>query len=227
MNIDNDTDGSPENYDELPESNSNQLKEEIEGLKAQNQELLHKFNTFFSQQQQATEKQKSVTPDEFKEILDKDPNKAIEIAFAQKFDLKAKEIEANLTAQQQTKYFDGKAETDFPLLLTDKQFQNLVRQEANSLIEDGMPKNSPKLLYRAAQNAALKSGATTDKKNEQGSRGSQSSEAPSTVKKSSDANLPKSFDRMARMFNMSDKAKEIFKRNQQAAENTKSRRPRG
>lgn len=191
----------------------NELKSEIETLRRQNEELLNKFNSFFQQtQSKPAEEKKSLAPEEFKKLLDSNPQEAIQIALSQNIEMKTREIETKLTSKQQTQYWDTKAEADFPLMGKDKSFMETVKNEIKELVDGGMNKDSPKLVYTAAKYAALKYKGSENAKKE--SNGTMSSEAPNTVKKTNDSKgLPKNFDKLSRMFGLNDKAKERVKEN--------------
>lgn len=203
---------------ERPETGSeetgsqNQLKSEIETLRKQNEELLNKFNSFFQQTQAKQEEKKALPPEDFKKLLDSNPQEAIEVALSRNIEMKTREIENKLTATQQTQYWDTKAEQDFPLLNKDKSFMEVVKREVKQLVDDGMDAKSPKLVYKAAEIAALKHKGVDGAKKE--ASGTISGEAPNTVKKGSDGkHLPKNFDRLSKMFGLSEKAKEKVKEN--------------
>lgn len=212
--FDNETEeGSANPTTETAETGSqNELKSEIENLRKQNEELLNKFNSFFQQTQSKADEKKALPPEDYKKLLDTNPQEAIEIALAKNIELKTREIENKLTATQQTQYWDTKAEQDFPLLNKDKAFMEVVKKEVKQLVDDGMSAKSPKLVYKAAEIAALKhKGAESNKKD---ASGTISGEAPNTIKKGVDSkNLPKNFDRLSKMFGLSDKAKEKVKEN--------------
>lgn len=204
MSLDNESvDGAEDSQDAGVDNTGSDLKSEIEALKVQNQELLNKMSSFLTPK---VVEQKPMTTEEYKALLSENPQAAIEYALEGKVNAKVSQIEKSLTSKQQQSYFDQKAEQDFPLITNDKQFQTLVRQETKSLIEDGMSKDSPKLVYKAAQIAALKYKGAQDTKDSEKSSGS--GEAPSNIVKStSKKHLPKNFDKMASMFNLSDKAR--------------------
>lgn len=214
MMLDTETDAASEqNQEEVQGDQNSELKSEIENLKNQNTELLQKMNSFFAAQNQPKTENKPLSTEEFKELLSKDPEKAIQYALADKVNSQTTQIAKSLTSQQQQTYYDQKAEQDFPLITKDKQFQKLVKDETKSLIEDGMSRESPKLVYKAAQIAALKYKGAQETKVSESNSGS--GEAPSNgVKKGEPSKaLPKNFDKMASMFNLSDKAKKRAEEN--------------
>lgn len=234
MFIDNDTDegsGEEQNPNTENDSSGADFKTELEAVKLQNQELLTKMNSFLTQQQKP-ETKKQITSEEFAKLLKDDPKSAIQIALDEKVQGRVNEIESRLTTAQQTVFFDQKVEQDFPALKTDKKFRDLVAQETRNLVQDGlMNEKAPKLLYKAAEIAALKYNKAGEGKAE--AKNSMSSEAPNNGARrqsdgSKDKHLPANFERMASMFNLDDKtkdrAKEIIADRQRADEHRRSRR---
>lgn len=209
---DTDTSAGDENTHEEVRPEAVNLKEEIETLKSQNSELFQKLNSFLvAQNAPKVEPEKRMSATEFKELMDKDPQAAMEYAMSSKIVAKTQEIEQKLSIKQDSKYYDKKVEQDFPLINTDKQFQRLVSEEANRLIMAGMPKDAPQLVFLAAEKASFKyKGAENTKAKESKEV---TSEAPSTIKKTEDVKVPKNAEMMFKAFGMSDKAKEIYKRN--------------
>jgi hypothetical protein len=62
-----------------------------------------------------------------------------------------------VSKQVETQRWDEKAEKDFPALRSDKKFQELVTKKIQELVSFGrVPKDSPTLLYTAAELAAAK-----------------------------------------------------------------------
>lgn len=209
---DDDTTGAlPDNNEgESPESHSQSgLKSEIETLKQQNQELMAKFNQFFEAQAQPKHQEKQLSAAEVKSLMDTNPAEAIQYVLKNQVSSQVREVETKLTRQNQVQYFDQKTVQDFPLFEKDAKFKELVKSEVQALVADGMDRDSPKLVYKAAQIAALKY-KPQDKSD--GSGGA-SSEAPTNMKRGSATakNLPSNFDVWAKMFNMNDKAKEKAK----------------
>lgn len=227
--IDTETTGElPENNEaEAPESDpALGLKTEIESLKTQNQELINRFEQLLATQKK-TEVEKPMTAEEIKQLMEKDPQAAIQYALKSQVDLQVKQIEQNLTRQQQQQYYDTKVEQDFPLINKDQKFKELVKAEVAALVSDGMDRSSPKLVYKAAQIAALKHKAIAETK---GESSAPTSEAPTNVKRnnSSSKGLPSNFDVLARAFGLNDKAKERAKENiRQQSERDERRRSRG
>lgn len=218
MFIDNESvEGAEENLSEVAEPTI--TKADFEALKSQNEAMFNELKQLQASQTKVPEV-KPLTKEEFAKLLQDDPQSAIEYAVSNKISDAVGKVDKNLTAKQQAAYFDQKASVDFPLIEKDKKFQDLVKSETRTLIEAGMHKDSPMLVYKAAEIAALKyTGAqTTIKANE--NKGAGGSEAPSNIKtQGKDANkyLPKNFDKLSAAFNLSDKAKE------KAAENFKLR----
>lgn len=216
MSLDNETVDGTESHDNSGQDKSGNepaLRAEIEQLRSFQEQMMNKLESLTATQTQHREQPKQLSVDEYKKLLEDDPKAAVAYALDGQVNARAQQIEAALTAKQQQGYFDQKMQNDFPLFTTDKKFQTLAQTEARNLIADGMSKDSPKLMYKAAEIAALKYGVT-QKKTE--SSGSMSSEAPNNVSKKqqgSNNNLPSNFDKMAKMFNMSDKAIERFKKN--------------
>lgn len=160
----------------------------------------------------AEPKEKKISKEEYDTLLKEDPKKAVQLAVDEQVRLSTAEIEKRLSQNQQIAYFDQKLESDFPNYKTDKKFRDAVQQEARDLVGGGMTKDSPKLMYKAAEIAALK----YTKANEGGSKkesSGMSGEAPNTTRKApiGDKHLPSNFERLARTFNLSDKAKEKAK----------------
>lgn len=215
---------SPDGYEE--ETNSQDgIKSELEALKQSNAELNNKLQAFLaSQEKPKTEAPAKLAPEDFKKLMDADPEKAISYALSSGIEMKTREIESKLTRQQQAQYFDTKAEQDFPLLNKDKKFMEVVKNEVRQLVDDGMDKHSPKLVYKAAEIAALKFKGSDETKAR--SHAESTSEAPSNVRvsKSDGKNLPKQFDQMAKMFGLSDKAKEKAKQNFELRAQAETRR---
>lgn len=201
--------------DSAEDSNeSYSLKSDIETLKSQNLELQNKLNSFLNSQNTKVEESKKLSKAEFETLLKDDPSSAFEYAVENKVKAHTSEIAKTLNAQQQQQFYDQKTEHDFPLLKKDKEFTNLVKSEIAQLIEDGMSKDSPKLVYKAAQIAALKHKGSQQTKSDDNR--TMSSEAPSNLKKNTDKKfLPVHFDRFAQMFDMNEKqiarVKENFK----------------
>lgn len=218
MFIDNESvDGADQNQGDVVEPTI--TKADFDALKSQNDALLNEFKALQAAQTKPQEV-KPLTKEEFAKLLQDDPQSAIEYAVSNKITDAVGKVDKNLTAKQQAAYFDQKASVDFPLIEKDKKFQDLVKNETKTLIEAGMHKDSPMLVYKAAEIAALKyTGAqTTIKANENKSAGG--SEAPTTIRtqnKDAGKYLPKNFDKLSAAFNLSDKAKE------KAAENFKFR----
>lgn len=206
--LDNETDDSTDqSYNDTAESGNetSALKAELETLKAQNSEMLNKFNTFMTSQNKNNE-EKPLSDEEYKALLEINPKKALAYALDEQVSAKTAEIERRLSTAQQLEHYDRKTEEEFPLIKTDKAFQRLAGEEIKALISDGMDKNSPRLVYKATQIAALKyKGAQETKSNSAGGSG----EAPTNFKGSSKPSKgeDKDFEIMAKMFHMSDKAK--------------------
>lgn len=172
---------------------STDLRSEIEGLKQQNAELIAKISEMVT----------AVKPKEPKpnvaELLQKDPAAAIETVVKQVVAQQLDPALKGLTKEQQRSAYDSKAESDFPAIKTDKEFQNLVRSQINEFVKTGeMDAKSPTLVYRAAQIAALKykpkAQATT-------APASMSGEAPNTAGSGNTAPpVSKNFDALVKMF---------------------------
>lgn len=158
------------------------LRQEIEELKQLNKAFLEK-NTPKEQQ-----------PD-LAEIYKTNPVKAMEIIANQMVNAKA----GTLGKEQQKITFDNRAENEFPQIKSDPEFQKLVKANIQEMVSSGeMDVNAPKLVYRAAQIAALKYKPKASSKPAQGSNAS--SEAPSTVTPSKKSGNDSQFDAMAKMF---------------------------
>lgn len=209
MEIDNQTvDGSEQNQNDSAES-SVDYKAELQALKDQNAELLSGLRSLQAERSKPAE-EKPMSKEEYDSLLQSNPQAAIEYALKNKVNASIAQIERNLTAKQQTTYYDQKAESDFPLINKDKKFQDLVKAETRNLVEAGMSKDSPMLVYKAAEYAALKykGNQETIARDSKGSSG----EAPSNVvKKASSKQMPVHFDKMAAMFGLTDKTKERAK----------------
>lgn len=210
---DTDTSGSDDNSSENGSEAPDPIKSKLEALESQNAEMMQKLNSFLAAQSAPKqEPEKRMTASEFKELMEKDPESAIGYAMNSKVTAKTQEIERSLTLKQQAQYYDQKVEQDFPLINKDRHFQKLVSEEANKLINAGMPKDAPQLVFLAAEKASFKyKGAEVTKAKESKEV---TSEAPSNIKRSSDdVKVPKNAEMMFKAFGMSDKAKEIYKRN--------------
>lgn len=214
MNVNETDDGSENSVSEdQPEvDTTTALKAEIESLKNSTGEMLRALQEMKAQQSYVPPiQEKPMAKEEFSELLAKDPQAAIQLALSSNVRAQTQEIESRLTNHQQQVFFDQKANQDFPLLTSDPQFQALVKRHTAELMETGVPKNSPKLVYTAAKNASLE--YANQGKAKQGS-GGMTSEAPSNVTKKPDIKgLPKNFDKMSQVFGLSEKAKQIFKDN--------------
>lgn len=207
MSLDNENvDGTEESQDSGTESISTpDYRSEFEELKKQNAELISKMGKLLTPKE---EPKKTMTPEEYDALLKSNPQAAIEFAIENKVNQKAQIMEHNMTTRTQQLHWDAQAEKDFPLLAKDKQFQALVGQETKQLLADGMSKDSPKLVYKAAEIAALKYKGAQETKESQ--KGSVSSEAPNNVGKQSNRpkNLPKNFDKWSNMFGLNKSAQE-------------------
>lgn len=152
---------------------------------------------------------KVMTQDEINRLWKEDPAKAIELAIDKKVTEKAGIFDA--TAKKN--YYDSKAEQDFPVLKSDKAFQALVKQNVQEMIGNGeMTKDSPTLIYRASQLAALHYKKPTG--GQQGSQSEMSAEAPTTGNrpKPSDKSRDQNFNNMAKIFGLGDKGKDYAQR---------------
>lgn len=213
MKMDNESvDGTEqENHNEEAESNSPDQTSEIEALKQQNAEILNSLKALQSAQNQSKDTaKKSYTAEEFKALQESNPEAAMEYVIAKQ----SSKIESKLSAQQLQIHYDNLAEQKFPLIKTDKKFSNEVQKEIRALVEAGMDKDSPKLVYTAAEIAALKYKGAEATKSQNNS--SMSGEAPSTKVKTGGSKTPqddKTFKRFAAAFDLSEKAQEIARRN--------------
>ncbi len=192
-----------------------QANHDIEFLKSQNAELNNKLNSLIEASKRPVETVKPLTPVEFDALMKQDPQAAMNYAIDRQLSQKTAQLENSFNTKQSQIQYDAKAEADFPLIKTDKHFQRLVKEEIQSLQEGGMSKDSPRLVYKAAEYAALKYEKTKGTKTAGGGATEISGEAPSNVTrgKSDNKNIPKNFDKMASMFGLSDKAKARAKEN--------------
>jgi len=211
MNTDTTVDGSEQNQSDSAESTVD-YKADLAALKEQNAELLNGLRSLQAAQTKPVE-EKQMSKEDFAKLLTDDPR----TAFSHAFKGEVAQVEKNLTQKQQATYYDEKAERDFPLITKDTKFQQLVKSETQRLISAGTPKDSPMLVYIAAENAALKY------------KGSQETTARESKTSSGegDKSLPKNFDKMAAMFNLSDKAKEKAKENFAYRAELEARKNRG
>jgi hypothetical protein len=214
--LDNETvDGSEQNHDGAVENNTADYKSEVETLKQQNAEILSSLKALQQAQNQPKEApQKTYTAEEFKALQESNPEAALEYVISKKLNASTSQIETKLSAQQQQVYYDNKAEQDFPLIKTDKKFSAEVQKEIRALVDAGMSKDSPKLVYTAAEIAALRYKGHENTK--QSNNSSLTGESPSKVKTNATQKVDaddKTFKAFANAFGLSDKAKEIARRN--------------
>jgi hypothetical protein len=189
------------------------IKSKLDELESQNADLMNKLNTFLAAQNAPkNEPEKRMSPEEFKALSERDPQAAMEYALKNVVRAETQGIEKKLTTTSQAQYYDQKVEQDFPLIKKDKEFQALVRAETKNLVNDGMNPDSPKLVYKAAEIAALKHKGAQDTKTGKEKK-EITSEAPSNIKKTEDVKVPKNAEKMFKSFNMSPKAQEIYKQN--------------
>jgi len=227
MFIDNETDGgAEESTNDNHETGSNtDLKQEIESLRNQNAELSQTMKAFMASQQQKNET-KPLSKEEIADLYTKAPAPAIEYTMPNQINNRVNEVARTLSVQQDAKFYDEKAERDFPLINKDKQFKQLVQNETRRLIELGVPKDSPKLVYEAASNAAKNYKLSQETKS--GENRSISGEAPTNIsKKSVDGKLSKNQEKLAAMFNASDKVKARVIENNKFRDQVEARRRGG
>lgn len=146
---------------------------EVESLKSQISDLKAMF------EQQNKPKEIVYTHEQLQEIAAKDPAKLMQIMVDQKVrEITAPALhQADIKAQQ--RYWDSKLDTEFPLLNKEPAFKNLVSEQFKKLVDAGMPKDSPKAVYTAAEQASLVWEVTQNKK--KASSSGASGEAPSSI----------------------------------------------
>jgi len=201
-----------ENDNEAPESGENpanehnaeisELKSELENIKLMNAQLMGKLDILTTKQVEAP-KSKQYTEAEFKKLWEDNPQEAlnysIESIVESKLSSKVKPtIDSVLTKTQKEKW-DDKAEKDFPFF-NDKEFNNLIKEELSELLDSGLSKDSPKLLYTAAKMAT----ARYSKKPESRSKNSMTGEAPSNVSREKNRSLPNE-DALMKIFGITSK----------------------
>lgn len=174
------------------------LRSDVEELKSQNAALLAKIEQLVQGKTQPEAKE--ITPEAYQELLKSNPQKAIQLAV----EGVVSQSLGKFTQEQQRTIFDQKAEADFPLLKSDKEFQKTVQSEMQDLISGGMSKDSPKLVYKAAQIAALKI-KKSDGRSERVS--GMSGEAPRSGGAPKAPAADKQFEALAAMFGVKDKEK--------------------
>lgn len=129
------------------------------------------------------------------EIYKTDPVRAIEMITEQKVKSQA----GVFTKEQQKFTYDAKAEAEFPHLKSDPEFQKLVKANIQDMVQSGeYGVDSPRLVYRAAQIAALKYKPKASQTKASGSNSS--SEAPSSVQSSKKHPADSQFEAMSKMF---------------------------
>lgn len=150
-----------------------------------------------------------MTAEQYNELFKTNPQEAIKLAVRQTVQDTLQPELSRFTSSQRRDHFDQKAESDFPLLKSDPAYQRLVQDQMKEFLRDGeYTQDSPKLLYRAAEIAALK----YKPKSGGQPKGGLSGEAPTTVDRSSrtSSDKPKNFEAMSRVFGLSKESQERF-----------------
>ena len=196
---------------EAPESGDNTTNESAaaktdpvaelrELIQRQNEQIANLTGKFEMASRPAPKADKTLTSDEYNELLKNKPQEAIEYSLKNIVSREMKPAFDNLTASSQKDRWDTKAETDFPMINTDKEFKTLVKKEITDLLDSGMSKDSPKILYKAAEIVAAKYKTTNPGK------GGMSGEAPSTIRaQSNKTEKPRNFEAFAKIFEFDDK----------------------
>lgn len=197
------------------ENTGNESTEQTETISLENlQNEMAQMRALMAQGFQANSPKPEKKPDDaftrerFAELFKSKPDEAIELALEAKVKEKTQAIERQLTQKQEKVFFDKKAADDFPLLTSDKKFQDTVRNYVQELVQEGeYTQNSPRLVYRAAQLAALayKAEGKTPSKTQSVPTG----EAPRHVNRREQRSAaPDNFEQLSSIFKLSKESKE-------------------
>ncbi len=185
------------------ESPDQSLRLEISDLKQSQHALLSKIEELTLAMKPQPQ------PVNIAELYAKDPASAIAAVVDSKVKEALHPAMQTLTREQQKKHYDEKAEREFPQLRTDPEYQRAVRDNVKELINaGGMDKNSPALVYLAAERAALrhKSKSASGNVSQPGemSGGAPASAGMKADMKSSQG-TDQNFERLAAMFGIKNK----------------------
>lgn len=193
------------NNEEVPQQvESYDPRAEIESLKQYNEQLLNKLSSIEANLNKP--KEAEITPEQYQQLFQTNPAKAIELAVDKTVKTHLGTFEKNIETKTNKQYYDSKTESEFPLIKTDKQFQREVSDKVKELVGTGeYHKDSPTLVWRAAQLAAANYAV---KKPQQTTKGI-SSEAPSNVKQTSTTSKvdQNKFEMWSQIFGLSDDSK--------------------
>ena len=120
-------------------------------VQSQNQRFEHLAESLKPKAPQLTAEQKQL-------LWQTDPEKAVGSVIESKLN----ENTRRLQAENDKRYWDQKAESDFPT--NDPKFMSELKKSYKGLIADGMSAEAPKAVYRAAQEAAMKLGLNSKAK---------------------------------------------------------------
>lgn len=151
-----------------------EMKEQLDQMRLQNAQLMGKIEAIASQK--TTDTKPQLTAEQYSKMLQENPQEAIGLAVKRVIESEVKPLLGSLEVKSAKEKWDTKAEKEFPL--NDKEFQGLLKNEIAELINtDGLSKDHPTLIYRAAQLASAK----YSKKTNTGSKGGMSGEAPTNI----------------------------------------------
>lgn len=180
---------------------------ELEALKSQTTQLISKMDSFIEASNKKQEvKDPGFTEEQLKDMAKTNPDLVIEY----KVQKKAQELESklynSLRAEGSKKNWDQKTEEDFPLLKKDKAFYKEVQAQVQELTASGeFSKDSPTLVYRAAQIASAKYKSKDD--GDSDSRYYTSGEAPrsGSHQKPNSGKIEKGTMQIAKLMNLEGK----------------------
>lgn len=155
-----------------------------------------------------TPKPKEPEPVDIEKTLKENPAKALELVVKKTVRESLEPVKQEFANENKKAEFDRRAEQQFPQMRSDPEFQKALKSQMIELMNTGeFTKDSPSLVYRAAQIASL----SYKPKGGQGT-GGMTSEEPSSVAagRSSGPKFDANFDKMAKMFGIKnvDKLKE-------------------
>lgn len=129
------------------------LQSEVSDLKAQLAQAVSLISSRNETQSVQVKEDKLPTKEEFQKLLQENPLEAIKLATRGT----ASEVLEQARTQDKKALYDSKAESEFPLLKKrDPEFIRRTQEHMRDLMaNDGLSKDSPTLLYRAAQLTAL------------------------------------------------------------------------
>lgn len=184
MNTQEDLAGGQQNQNDQGSegTGANNYQEKLERLEQNTSQLTEMMQSFLaSQQKQEVQTGKpAITSEQFKAMMEKDPQQAISMVLDNVVESKVSKKAQAFEVSYDRKHWDNKAETDFPMIRQDESFRKEVKKEMDDLISQGMPKDSPKLVYKAAELAALKTGKKPAIQASSGYAAGMSGEAPTS-----------------------------------------------